>query len=496
MIGSMEPEKKEQDLENATVKDLQGDGIEIVGGSGAAEDNEFGTPETEAALADTPAYEEAEAQEPSSAKATIPADPYREPPIVEVPAEPMIAAAPRAVPVARPAAFVQRPPMGPAAAPANTPDPTPTPKPAPTAAPRPAPVAAPAADTEQAPKPAATQTIDITEASFAAGGSNSSNPVSPMAATADALSREATALGMGMGTAPASAPAPILRNDPSIKPLRTFKTDAEEAVRYQNISTADIAVAEQKKREMSPTPIQYEDEKRGSPFVLIALILAIIMIAAGGGYYLFFMGKARAPKSNLPENLVVRTIIPYDSVAAVTLDPESDPVSDIASELDDAPVNIGEVYATIPLPFGTTTVIASPSAFLSKTKVPSRLVRSLSPEYMTGTYVLNRNAPFLIFKDTFFQNAYAGMLEWEDDMRNDLLKLIRVAHPQETGVSVDGDVFEDAVVANIDARILRGAAGQPILAYAFADQNTIVIATDVETLKFLLDRLLAVRVVQ
>lgn len=460
MIGTMEPEKKDQGLE----------GVEIVAGSGAAEDNEFGTPETEAALADAPAY----AENPS-APAAIPADPYREPPVAEDPFRP--AAAPVA-PAARPAAFVQRPPL----------DPISVARPAAQVA---------AAAPEPAPIPAPKQTIDITEASFAEGGANSSNPVDPMAAAADAMSREAAALGMGMGPRPGSAPAPApsLKNDPSIKPLRTFKTDAEEAVRYQNISTADIVVAEQRRREANPTPIQYEDGKRTSPLIFVSLVLAILALA-GGGYYFLLMDKAAAPKSNLPANLVVKTIIPYDSATAVTLDPASDPVSDVASKLDDAPVNIGEVYAAIPLPFGTTTAIASPSAFLSQTKVPSRLVRSLSAQYMVGTHVMSRNAPFLIFKDTFFQNAYAGMLEWEDDMRNDLLKLVRVAHPQETGVAVDGDVFEDAVVANVDARVLRGAAGQPILAYAFADQNTIVIATDIETLRFLLDRLLAVRVVQ
>ena len=194
--------------------------------------------------------------------------------------------------------------------------------------------------------------------------------------------------------------------------------------------------------------------------------------------------------------LSYETLISYNKIATITLDSEDDPLTVAANALERADVNLGEVYAIIPLPSGTTTAITSPSEFLAETKIPPRLVRSLAPEYMVGTYVLTQNTPFLIFKNTFFQNAYAGMLEWETDMRNDLLRLIRVAHPTETAVTINSDVFEDTVVANIDARVLRGSAGQPILAYAFPNQGTIVIATDIETLRFVLDSILAVRVVQ
>ncbi|MDP1625388.1 MAG: hypothetical protein Q8L64_06550 [bacterium] len=315
------------------------------------------------------------------------------------------------------------------------------------------------------PQPPKDEPLELSEESFKPGGSNSTSPAVPV------------------------------KNDPSIKPLRTFKTDAEEAVRYQNISKTQMVVAEQKRKETSGTPIQYDSGEKKFPLLLLATILIILMLAGGGAYY-WLTTNAPAPRSNLPENLVVRTLIPYDGITTVKLDPEKDTITLAGEALDRASVNIGQIYAVIPLPFGTTTVIASPSAFLANTKIPGRLIRSLSSEYMLGSYVFNRNAPFLIFKNSFFQNAYAGMLEWEGDMRDDLIKLIQVAHPKEATISTKSDVFEDSVVANIDARILRGSNGQPILAYAFADQNTIVIATDVETLKYLIDRLLAVRIVQ
>jgi hypothetical protein len=115
---------------------------------------------------------------------------------------------------------------------------------------------------------------------------------------------------------------------------------------------------------------------------------------------------------------------------------------------------------------------------------------------MVGTYTYDTNGVFVILKNTFFQNAFSGMLEWENNMRNDLLPLIKASYPEETAVSTNGDRFEDLVVSNIDVRAIKNSTGKVILAYAFADTNTIIIATSTDTLKYLLDKLLVVKTVQ
>lgn len=301
--------------------------------------------------------------------------------------------------------------------------------------------------------------------------------------------------------APGAGPAKDNRNDPSIKPLRTFKTDAEEAVRYQNISAAQIALAEQRKKEAAvAAPVQYaeEEKKSSSSFVLILLAVLFVALLGGAGYYYwYFMKPSEAPRTvNVPKGLTVKTLIPYAKAELISLKAGGDTFADIAKKLAATDVHIGEVYALVPVPAGTTTVIAAPSAVLQGTRIPDRLLRSLGSEYMVGTYVYHANGPFIILKDTFFQNAFAGMLDWEKNLRNDFIPLIRVTHPDETIVDTDTDVFTDALVSNVDARALKNGAGDTILAYAFADKDTIVIAADIDTLKYVLEQLLTVRVVQ
>lgn len=290
------------------------------------------------------------------------------------------------------------------------------------------------------------------------------------------------------------------KNDPSIKPLRTFKTDAEEAIKYNNVSKINIAVAEHQRKESSPvaaTPIEYENGSKSSKIFAVILTLGIILGAGAGGYYWFSMQSSVAPVTNkVPKGLSVKTPIAYDKVDIVNLSRDENPLTSIASKLASSEVPIGQVHAILPLPYGTTTITASPAVIFSGTRMPDRLERSISQDYMVGTYFYNLNSPFIILKNTFFQNAFAGMLDWEEDMRNDLISFIKVSYPNETLSSTSGDIFSDMVISNTDARILKNPSGAVILAYAFVDKDVIVISTNTETLKYLIDKLLAVRVVQ
>ncbi len=329
--------------------------------------------------------------------------------------------------------------------------------------------------------------------------SSTPNPSAPKPQTPPQSALPKTALqqemqaawGDSYGTEPMAKPT--VHNDPSIKPLRTFKSDAEEAVRYQNISAAQIAIAEQKKKQAS-TPVEREEGEKSSSVGILALALIILLVGAGGAYYWFFVMK-KNPASALPQELRVSTIIPYAKANTVIIG-QGNIMDTIGGAIRAAELEPNSVYALIPVPQGTTTVAAPVTSLLRDTKIPSMLSRSLASQYMVGAYNGTTKDPFVILKNTYFQNAFAGMLEWEKDLRNDLISLIRVSRPQDEITLVNRDVFEDTVISNIDARVLRNEEGGILVAYAFADKDTIVIATTVETLKTVLDKLLAVRIVQ
>lgn len=281
-------------------------------------------------------------------------------------------------------------------------------------------------------------------------------------------------------------------NDPSIKPLRTFKSDAEEAVKYQNVSTIDIAIAEQKRRE-ARSKVQVEEKKPSSPGIFVVIAILVIALIGGGWYYWFTSSQDTVEKTPIPTT--VKTIVPSTKGSTVYLEPKSDPLILISAKLAASNAGLGNIYTIIPTNTSTSTTFAPISQVFRNTKMPDRLKRSLSDTYMVGTYIYDANSPFIIVKNTFFQNAFSGMLDWEKNMRTDLLPLIRVTHAQEENTATS-TTFTDTVVANIDTRVLKNEAGDSILMYAFADKDTIVISTNTSALKYVLEKLLTVRTIQ
>lgn len=286
-----------------------------------------------------------------------------------------------------------------------------------------------------------------------------------------------------------NVPKPL--NDPSIKPIRTFKSDAEEAVKYQNVSAIDIAIAEQKKREMEKK-IEYEKDKTGSPGVFVFTALFIIIILSGGWYFWYTSSRDQITEVVVPGTT---TVINTPKDSTIYLEPQKNPIILIANKLKSTDAGLGKTATIIPTHSSTSTVIASVNQVFDYTNIPDRLSRSLAPQYTIGTYTYDANNPFIVLKNTFFQNAFAGMLEWEKNLREDLLPLIQITHPNEQVIATSTP-FTDIIISNVDARVLKNNEDKVILVYAFADKDTIVITTNLTSLKYLLERLLTVRTIQ
>ena len=111
--------------------------------------------------------------------------------------------------------------------------------------------------------------------------------------------------------------------------------------------------------------------------------------------------------------------------------------------------------------------------------MPPILLRSLRPDFMLGTHSFNKNQPFLVLKTDYYDNAFAGMLEWEGHLTEDLLTLFG----QENRVQeLSQRKWGDMVIKNKDTRVLLDFDGNIALVYAFKDQRTLIITTSEDTL--------------
>ncbi|MDE2213088.1 MAG: hypothetical protein KGJ34_00955 [Patescibacteria group bacterium] len=305
--------------------------------------------------------------------------------------------------------------------------------------------------------------------------------------------------------APAPEPLPV-KPALEIPAIETYKSDIEETVRGKNISLVEIAAA-QARRGGSLGPAEEEvpqgtSRKRLLQIGVGGLLLlgAVVAIAAA-----LSRGSALPPAQSPSAPYIY-----VDGTQTVPV-PEGSTRSEIMTELEADRQNtnialglISRLYLVAP---ATTTnagaVPLSTSDFFSlmAPNADPSLVRSLDPTFLLGVHSFDGNQAFLIFTTNSYDQAYAGMLSWEDTMQTDLSPLFDrtppIHIPEEGNTAAEAiaapqllqSPFSDLVVDNEDARVIQDSSGDILLLWTFVDRQTLVITTNQYTLQEIISRL-------
>ncbi len=265
-----------------------------------------------------------------------------------------------------------------------------------------------------------------------------------------------------------------------IKPIRTYRSDAEEAVRKDHTSVIDIAVAESKKKEKNPA--EYEKAKKTPKSFWFSLVLVFIALGVIAGTYYFWVVGSRTLEQTSAQNFYA-PLITAESTQTIPLDPKN-PLGSLASAISgsgSAPV--GGIIDIIPTGANGIAIATSSDLFSSLgINLPTQVTLSLNGIYMLGTLVSNPNHPFIILGVSSFENAFAGMLSWEKTMRSDFGGLINIDHPNEPLVATTPEIFNDTTISNQDVREILDASSTPLLLYTFVGTTKLVITTDSSTM--------------
>ena len=108
--------------------------------------------------------------------------------------------------------------------------------------------------------------------------------------------------------------------------------------------------------------------------------------------------------------------------------------------------------------------------------VPGSFARSITEIRFGG---INGDVPFIIITTTSFDSAFAGILNWERYIIQDISPLFG-------NTSLNQNTFKDLIAVNKNVRLLIGQNGDDVLVYTFKDQNTLVITQSRKALEELL----------
>jgi len=294
----------------------------------------------------------------------------------------------------------------------------------------------------------------------------------------------------------------------TIRKIRTYKEDIAEAVQTQKASLTSITAAEQRRRTGIPRSMV---EKRSVDFKKIGIVVGSIILITLGigviGFFAFFYEKDGVMiEQDIPSFLFVEEQIEID----VTGKNAREILQALGAERTNVSLPLGQIahlYVTETTKGQETEItrIISAEELLVKIRaqVSEAFLRSLDPSFMLGVHVFNQNQPFIIFKSNSYQHSFAGLLEWERTIYNDLFLFTGQRSDPILGAPIDPQTgkevvlredFEDRIIQNIDIRALASEEGNIKFLYAFPDQQTLIITTNENTLTELITRLHSVRV--
>lgn len=315
-----------------------------------------------------------------------------------------------------------------------------------------------------------------------------------------------------------------------IKNLRTFQGDVAEAIQKQNASVVTIAVAEKKKQEKEAKvnavtntpppsqilPIKKEreplDPQLKKNILLISLSILLIILGAGS-IFVFYKIQKQQPQQ-LVENSTQTSIIGWSKKNQITvIGRDRDAlIEQVFNEGQKSSLNNGEIlYLEL---VSSTTERIDTQTFLNamKTQIPPSLARAFGPTFMFGIYQLgDRPTPFLLIRLDSFDRSYDGMLTWEKTLFEDIGSLFTssILPVQET-TSTNGSSttkilqfnasyssgFFDETIKNKDVRILENNRGETLLVYSFLDKETLLITSQTDLLKELVDKLVSKQLIR
>lgn len=283
-------------------------------------------------------------------------------------------------------------------------------------------------------------------------------------------------------------------NSDDLKTVRTYLSDMAETVRANEISVIKVALAEQNKREREKLFKDVEGTPTKKIFWFLGGLILIIVSVYGVNY---FLNKEDSIKT---EDIIPKTesLISFDEISPIVLT-RSDYLVDKIRSINETKnlVNKADSIKYISIKEeaieGLTPI--SIARFFSEMNftAPTSLVRSLSDFYMVGSYTKNQTTDlsdqnnsskiFMIFQSTDYEYTYAGMLEWEKTMANDLSYLFNTKTVDNLGT------FKDLIINNKDSRVFVDGNKNILFYYTFVNQNDLIITNSESAILEIVTRL-------
>ena len=292
-----------------------------------------------------------------------------------------------------------------------------------------------------------------------------------------------------------------LKNEknPPLKTIRTFQEDIAKTLKESKTSLTKIVLTEKDKQRKKERSEEVKPTKNHK--MIIGLIVVVVIAIMTTTTIYLFMAKDNPNTPKQITELKIPTIIfpNYQKEIYLTSLKRNKINASIENQKKEVSIPLGQIIQLYLTRKDTSEqymvektddfkLLLTSKVFFETldSDIPKTLIRSFRPEMMFGFHSSLGNNPFLIIKVNSYETAFAGMLEWEKGILDDIFPIFK-----KEGSKIDllNYKFEDIVISNKDVRAILNSEGDLEFGYSFADKNTLILVNNETTLQEIFRRL-------
>jgi hypothetical protein len=208
-----------------------------------------------------------------------------------------------------------------------------------------------------------------------------------------------------------------------------------------------------------------------------ALITGVIIFGSALGIFtaIFFKSPFPSNETTLPTSISIPSLFNTDTQSAVPLGVERSSFFNSLSQLaDEKGIGIAQYYPVT----GDERTVATTDTIVRvlALRAPGSFIRALGPNMMWGFSKTEMGSePFITLQSQNYDVMFAGMLEWEPFMSEDLAPLFGTPVGQTRAQTAAGRAtvahFSDALQSNRSIRILYDETGKERIVYALVSKS-------------------------
>ena len=269
-------------------------------------------------------------------------------------------------------------------------------------------------------------------------------------------------------------------------PVRTFNADVAHLLEQSKPTKLDIVMAEKARRleRQKHPPLE---ETSGSSHLGKTIFILVLLLAFGIGIGIYaLIGSVPIPSLSLSTSQTTEET-PKETHKGVVIDitdsPREQILVDISTAFSETTVVEGSTHI---ISFGANGKEATASMLLTAlgtSAPPQDLLRSLGMQASFMVRSAGTLSGVILLRSRSYPETFSGMLIWESKMGESLIPALRPDVKRSDVLLFRGRAFKDERILELNARVLSDPIGNVLLAYAFPDKQTLIIAGSRETLR-------------